>query len=82
MVGEGWRKYLNGSLRLKVEEGRPSGDVSVGAETPHEARLRIALHAACIDAVVIACGAITVKAKMNGMLSKRGVAADERCCCS
>jgi hypothetical protein len=79
MVGDRRRKCLDGSERLKVEDGRPAGDRSAGAETPHEARLWISVDAARTDAIVIAGGAIAVKAKMDRILSKRSVPADQRC---
>ena len=81
MVVERRRKYLDGRVCSKVEEGRPSGERSALAETPHETDLRIALYAARIDAIVVGCGAIAVEAKMNTVLSDRDVPADDRCRC-
>jgi hypothetical protein len=83
MVGERRRKYFDGRKCPEVEKGRPAGDrLSVLIETPHETGLRAAVYAARVDAIVVGCGAIAVKAKMDGILSDRGVPADERRCCA
>jgi hypothetical protein len=80
MVGERPREYLDGGLRSKVQERRPAGDLlSVRVETPHETNLRIALHAAGVDAIVIGSGAVSVKAEMDLIRGARGLPVDDRC---
>src|SRR5262245_12645736 len=80
MIIERGRKYFDLRERSKIEEGRPTCDCSVLAETPHEADLRVAVDAARVDAIVIGCGTIAIKAEMNGILSDRS-GPDERCRC-
>jgi hypothetical protein len=82
MVVERRRKYLDGRVRSKVKEGRSARERSALAEAPHETNLGTALHTACVDAVVIGCGAIAVEAKMDAILLSDGdVSADDCCRC-
>jgi hypothetical protein len=79
MVGERRWKHLDRGACPEVKGSRPAGDrLSVLVETVHETSLRAAMDAARIDAIVIGCRTIAVKAKMDLILSDRGVSADER----
>jgi hypothetical protein len=81
MVVERRRKHLDGRVGSKVKEGRSARERSTLAETPHETNLRIALHTARVDAVVIGCGAIAVESEMDAIRSDGDVPAGDCCRC-
>lgn len=73
MIIERQRKYLDGRLRLQVEEGWAARKCSALAEAPHESSLRVALHAARVDTVVIGCRAIAIESQMDPICGHRSV---------
>jgi hypothetical protein len=80
MVGKRGREYFDRCERAQVEDGWPAGDrLPALIETPHEASLRVALYAARIDAIIVGCRAIAVKAEMDAVRSDCGVPIDKRC---